>query len=62
MSLNDLQCRKCAHCKDITLVAFPSCTPYICVECPKLPVVGYIYLYHPFSYGCHEFTPKEASE
>ena len=70
MSLKDLPCRKCANCTDITLVAFPTCTPYIYIECPKISK-GYVtnpagisplYLYYPFMYECREFIPKEVPE
>lgn len=60
MSLADLPCRKCANCKDITVVAFPTSTPYVYIECPKLPV-GHA-LYYPFAYECREFSPKEVQE
>ena len=66
MNLKDLQCRRCVNCTHITLVSFPKHTPYVYIECPKLPRgysnpkgVGFIFLYHPFSYECHEFIPKE---
>lgn len=69
MSLADLPCKKCANCKDLSVIAFPLCTPYVFIECPKLPVginnpegVGYIYLNYPFTYECREFVPKEVRE
>lgn len=69
MSPKDLQCRKCANCKDITVVAFPKCTPYVYIECPKISMgydnpegVGYLYLNYPFTYECREFIPKELPE